>query len=164
MRTFVAIPAFLLLLFIAPTTYACLCEGTTVEKSFKNASAIFTGKFIREEYRKGIKSEFEEMNAGWTGKKLDYEVMVYIFEADQWWKGAGTREVVLITDYTRRSDGTESISDCGLGFKTHTKYLIYAYGEGDNFGTGQCTLTKRISRAAPDLKILNKLAHPVAAK
>lgn len=152
------------LLSAAPAAFACLCEGTTVEKSFKNAAAIFTAKYLRSEYRKGIKSEFEEMNAEWTGKKLDYEVMVYIFVSDRWWKGAGTREVVLMTDYTRRSDGSESISDCGLGFKTDTKYLIYAYGEGDNFGTGQCTLTKRISRAAPDIKILNKLARPVTAK
>jgi hypothetical protein len=135
-----------------------------VQKSFKEASAIFTGNFLRSEYRKGIKSEFEEMNASYTGKKLDYEVLVNIFESDQWWKGAGTREVVLITDRTRRSDGTESVSDCGLGFKPDIKYLIYAYGEGDDFGTGFCTLTKRFEKAAKDISILNKLARPVAAQ
>jgi hypothetical protein len=148
----------------ATVASACLCEGTTVEKSFKNASAIFTGKFIREEYRKGIKSEFEEMNAEFIGKKLDYEVLVYIFEADRWWKGDGTKEVVLISDETRRSDGTSSVSDCGLGYEEGREYLIYAYGEGDDFKSGACSLTKRISRAAPDMKILNKLARPVAAK
>lgn len=104
------------------------------------------------------------MNAGYTGKKLDYEVMVYIFESDLWWKGAGAREVVLMTDETRRSDGTESVSDCGLGFEKDHDYLIYAYGKGDDFGTGFCTLTKRMSRAAKDINTLNKLARPVAAK
>ena len=154
----------LIILFLAPAAFGCLCGGTTVQKSFKEATAIFTGNFIRSEYRKGIKSEFEEMNASYTGKKLDYEVLVYIFETDQWWKGAGTKEIVLITDETRRSDGTGSVSDCGLGFKPDIKYLIYAYGEGDEFGTGFCTLTKKTSNAAKDLRILNKLARSVAAQ
>ena len=161
------VPLILLpvLLFLSlPSVFACLCGGTTVQKSFKEATAIFTGRFIRSEFRKGIKSDFEEMNARDTGKKLDYEVLVYIFESDKWWKGALTREVVLITDETRRSDGTSSVSDCGLGFEKNHDYLIYAYGEGDDFGTGACTLTKRISRAAKDINILNKLARPVAAK
>jgi hypothetical protein len=156
------LPLFILL--VAPASFGCICAGTTVQKSFKEASAILSGKYIRSEYRKGIKSEFEEKQAEFTGKKQDYEVLVYIFEADLWWKGPGTREVVLITDQTRRSDGTESVSDCGLGFRPDIKYLIYAYGEGDDFGTGFCTLTKQMAKAANDLRILTKLARPVPAQ
>lgn len=154
----------LVVLFAASSAFGCLCSGTTVQKSFKEATAIFTGNFIRSEYRKGIKSEFEAQDMEWKGKKVDYEVLVYIFETDQWWKGAGTKEIVLITDQTRRSDGTESVSDCGLGFKPDIKYLVYAFGEGDNFGTNACSLTKRAEKAAKDIGILNKLAKPVAAK
>jgi hypothetical protein len=164
MRTTIFILSMLFVLLTASPAHACLCGGTTVRKSFKEASAIFTGKFLRSEYRKGIKSQFEEMNAGYTGKKLDYEVLVYVFEADKWWKGAGTREVVLISDETRRSDGTGSVSDCGLGFEKGVDYLIYAYGKGDDFGTGACTLTKRVARAQKDISLLGRLARPVAAK
>ena len=164
MRSFKLLFLPLIILFLAPAAFGCVCAGTTVEKSFKEASAIFSGKYIRSEYRKGIKSQFEEMNAQHTGKKLDYEVLVYIFESDLWWKGAGTPEVVLVTDQTRRSDGTGSVSDCGLAFKPDIKYLVYAYGEGDEFGTGFCTLTKKMAAAAPDLRILTKLARPIPAQ
>ena len=58
----------LFVLLTASPAHACLCGGMTVRKSFKEASAIFTEKFLRSEYRKGIKSQFEEMNAGYTGK------------------------------------------------------------------------------------------------
>ena len=164
MRKIIPMLAVVFFLSTASSAYACVCAGTTVQRSFREATAIFTGKYLRSEYRKGIKSHFEEMNAGYTGEKLEYEVLVYIFESDVWWKGPGTREVVLMTDETRRSDGSGSVSDCGLGFEMGRDYLIYAYGEGDEFGTGACSLTKRRSRAAKDINTLNKLARPVAAK
>jgi hypothetical protein len=164
MRKIIPLLSLLFIFSSPPDAFACLCGGTTVQKSFREATAIFTGRLLRSEYRKGIKSEFEEMNTEFTGKKLDYEVLVYVFEADKWWKGAGTREVVLISDETRRSDGTGSVSDCGLAFEKGVDYLIYAYGEGDEFGTGACALTKRVARAAKDFSILGKLARPVAAK
>lgn len=153
-----------LVLVAAPSAFACLCGGTTVEKSFKEATAIFTGKFLRSEYRKGIKNQFREMHFEYSEKRVDYEVLSYVFEADRWWKGTPTRAVVLYTDHTRDPDGSEHISDCDVGFEAGRKYLIYAYGEGDEFGTGACTLTKRISRAAKDINTLNKLARPVATQ
>ena len=164
MRTGKVIFLPLIILLLTPAAFGCLCAGTTVEKSFNEASAILTGKFLREEYRRGVKNELREMEFESAEKRVDYETLVYIFEADKWWKGAGKREVVLYTDQTRDPDGSQHISDCELGFKVGMKYLIYAYGEGDEFGTGACTLTKRISRAAKDISILNKLARPVAAK
>jgi len=151
----------LILLAAAPSVFACVCAGTTVEDSFKEATAIFTGKFLRSEYRKGVKNEFRDMVLEIDGKRVDYEVLSYVFEADKWWKGGPTGEVVLYTDHTRDPDGTEHISDCDVGFEIGREYLIYAYGEGDEFGTSACSLTKRISRAAKDIKALNRLARPI---
>ena len=154
----------ILILLAAPSVFACVCAGTTVEESFKEATAIFTGKFLRSEYRKGVKNQLREVGLENTGKQVDYEVLSYVFETDKWWKGEAKREVVLYTDHTRDADGTQHISDCDVGFEVGREYLIYAYGEGDEFGTGACSLTKRISRAAKDIKALNRLARPVATQ
>lgn len=148
------------MLVLAPgSLFACLCEGTaTVDEEFKTATAVFAGKFIGSEYRKGIKNEMVETHNEISGGKRDYEMLVYKFMAKTWWKGAGTREVILISDHARMSDGSEVISDCGLGFETGREYLIYAFGSGNDFGTGACTRTRRISRARIDINRLNRLA------
>jgi hypothetical protein len=156
---------FLLLgMFVfASPGYACLCAGEpTVEESFKDASAVFTGKFLRAEYRGGIKNELHEIGLEAWGKKGErYEVLVYIFQVDRLWKGAEAYEIVLITDNTRSPDGSESISDCGLGFQTGKEYLIYAYSNGEHISANACSRTMNIKRAASDIKRLNKLAKPV---
>jgi hypothetical protein len=152
----------LALLVFATSGFACLCAGEqTVEGSFKESTAIFTGKFIRSEWCSGIRSELHEIAMNVSGdQKRDYEVLVYVFAVDKWWKGAGTSEVVLISDHVRNKDGTESISDCGLGFEEGKDYLIYAYGQGDNFGTGACSRTRSLKRAKSDIKKLDRLAKP----
>jgi hypothetical protein len=138
----------------AVSTLGCVCDTLPgVETAFREASAVFSARYVGAEYRKGIRNELREMD----GEK-DYEVQVLKFEATSWWKGAGKREVILISDNTRAKDGSETVSDCGLGFEKGRDYLIYAYGKGDDFGTGACTLTKRISRARDDIRRLNKLA------
>ena len=146
----------------AVSSFACLCAGeSTVAQSFKGASAVFVGKFIREEYRSGIKNELHEVGMEAWGKKGEsYEVLVHIFQVDRWWKGAGTYEVVLITDHTRNKDGSESISDCGLGFEPGKEYLVYAHEDGDHISTNACSRTRNIKRAAGDIKRLNRLAKP----
>ena len=155
---------FLLLsVFVFATSgFACVCAGEeTVQSSFKESTAIFAGKMIREEWRSGIRNELHDIAMNISGdQKRDYEVKVYVFAVDTWWKGAGTSEVVLISDHVRSKDGTESISDCGLGFEAGHDYLIFAYGEGDNFGTGVCSRTKSLGRAKADIKKLNRLAKP----
>ena len=143
--------------FSAPA-YACVCAGEeTVAKAFEGATAVFRGKYVGSEYRKGIQSEFMEQHLEWLGKKGWYEVLVHKFDASMWWKGDLSRAVVLISDQTRAADGSETVSDCDLGFEKGTEYLIYAYGEGDNFGTGMCTRTRSIKRAARDIRQLNRI-------
>ena len=102
----------------------------TVQQAFKESTAIFAGRMIAEEYRRGIKNEFAEMDVESRGKNREYEVLVYRFAVTRWYKGdSSTREAILVTDNVRYLDyGTESIPDCGLGFKANEDYLIYAYG------------------------------------
>lgn len=150
------------MLVFSTSGFACLCDGEqTVESSFKESTAIFTGKMIREEWRSGIKNEMHDIAMNISGdQKRDYEVKVYIFAVDKWWKGAGTSEVVLISDQVRNPDGSQTISDCGLGFEAGHDYLIYAYGEGDSFSTGVCSRTRSIQRATADIKRLSRLVKP----
>jgi len=152
----------LVVILLPMPVFACLCAGTqTVNQAYKQSAAIFAGRMIAEEYRKGIKDEFAEQDNQWRGKNRQYEVLVYRFEVTRWYKGDnGTREAVLVTERVRFDDGTESVSDCGLGFTTDIDYLIYAYSYKDNLGTGVCSPTKRLARAQADLVALEKLLKP----
>ena len=142
---------------------ACVCACTqTVQKAYSESYAIFAGRMIAAEYRKGIKNEFAEMDNEWRGKKREYEVLVYRFEVARWYKGDnGSSEAVLVSEVVKFDDGTESVSDCGLGFKEDEEYLIYAYGDKDEIGTGVCSRTKRLSRSQPDITVLEKLSKGI---
>jgi len=54
------------------SAFACLCDGTpTVTEEFKGATAIFSGKYVGGEYRKGIVNEFRRMEEEIDGKKVN---------------------------------------------------------------------------------------------
>ena len=151
--------AFALVLFPV-SVLACVCDGDqTVKQAYKESTAVFAGRFIAEEYRTGIKDQFAEMEAESSGKKREYEVLVYRFVVTRWYKGDNnTSEAILVTDRVRYlDDRSEVVSDCGLGFKTSESYLVYAYGEPDDLSTNACSLTKRLARARADLDVLERL-------
>jgi len=139
------------------SAFACLCSGTpTVAEELKQATAIFSGKYTGAEYRKGIVDEFRKMEEQIDGKKVEYEVLVLKFEAQQWWKGSPAREVILITGVTRAADGMTSIPDCEIAFERGKLYLVYAYGKESELGTDGCSRTARLSKARADLRILGR--------
>ena len=151
--------AFALLLFPV-STFACVCDlDKTVKQAYKESTAVFAGRFIAEEFRTGIKNQFAEMEAESSGKKREYEVLVYRFVVTRWYKGGSdTSESILVTDRVRYlDDRSEVVSDCGLGFKTSEAYLVYAYGEPDDLSTNACSLTNRLARARADLDVLERL-------
>ncbi|MCA1626256.1 MAG: hypothetical protein LC778_21180, partial [Acidobacteria bacterium] len=80
------------------SAFACLCSGTpTVAEELKGATAIFSGKYISAEYRKGIVNEFRRVQEEIDGKKVEYEVLVLKFQVEKWWKGNLSNEVILVT-------------------------------------------------------------------
>jgi hypothetical protein len=148
---------FIFFLINVSSAFACLCDGTpTAEEELKGATAIFSGKYVGGEYKKGIVNQFRQMEEEIDGKKVEYEVLVLRFRAEKWWKGTPYNEVFLVTDQTRTSEGITSVGDCGLGFEKGKRYLIYAYGNEKELGTDACTRTKKIKRAKEDLKQLGK--------
>jgi hypothetical protein len=159
-----AFVAFLIVFcFTSPNSvYACLCDTSTFSEAYKEAPAVFRGKFIGEEYRKGIVNESIEMTFPMGEQRREYEILVYKFQVDEWWKGGLQKEIILVTDRARFSDGGTSVSDCDSGFTKGRRYLIYAYyDEKNNLQTGACTRTARLSRAKNDLRLLGKGKKPI---
>ena len=148
------------LLLLPMPALACVCAGDqTVQQAYKDSGAIFAGRMIAAEWRSGIKNEFAEMDNEWRKTNRKYEVLVYRFEVTRWYKGDnGSTEATLVTEQVKFDDGTESVSDCGLAFKENEDYLIYAYDDKGELGTGVCSRTKRRSRASADLNVLERLS------
>ena len=137
---------------------ACLCDGEdTVKEAFTGASTVFMGRYLGSEYRKGIRSEMMDLHVSAQGTKPEYEILVYRFKVLGRWKGDIGTEVVLISDHARLPDGTEVISDCGLGFTVGREYLVYAYGGKNELASGACSRTRRKARAAKDIAELDRL-------
>jgi hypothetical protein len=152
------LPVCLAVLLLPSSAAACLCDTlATVERAFIESSAVFTGRYIGAEYRKGIKDELVEIAIANDPKKSEYEVLVYKFEVREWWKGGSKSEAFLVTNHARFADGTEMISDCDVGFEKGKNYLIYAYGDEKEYGTGACTRTRRMKRAKADIAALKRL-------
>lgn len=154
---FAAIGVLMVLQF---TQYAsaCVCAGEqSVREAFKASDAIFAGTYIGSEYRSGIKDEFMEMRRRDGEKVNGYKVLVLKFEVKTWWKGAGTREVIIVTGNTRTPDGMESVSDCEVGFETGKTYLVYASTSDGDLYAGACSRTARLSSARGDVVKLNAI-------
>lgn len=148
-----------------PSAFGCVCDGIpTVAEELAGATAIFSGKFIAAEYRKGIVSELRSLGEHSTGEKVDYEVLVLKFQVARWWKGDPVSEVILITDQTRDPDGTEHFLDCDYPFEGGEHYLVYAYGAETKLGTSTCTRTRKLRKARKDLKILGKGRKPETSR
>jgi hypothetical protein len=160
MKILLLLSLVLLVLTFTRPAPACVCDTLdTPKKAFGESVAVFTGKYIGAEYRSGIKNEMVEMQFEYDGKRQDYQVLVQRFEVTDWFKGGTDAETVLVTDQARMADGSESIADCGLGFEVGRSYLIYAYGDTKEYGTGACTRTRRLSRAHADLVVLKRLTR-----
>ena len=146
----------------APAALGCVCEPPPpVAEALKEADAVFSGRLIGAEYRKGIVNRTRQVMEEWEGVKTEYGVLVLKFEAERWWKGGAAREVVLVTEQTRAADGTTSVGSCEYEFAQGERYLVYAYESEGRLQTGICTRTKKLKRAAKDLKALGKGRRPL---
>jgi len=146
----------------AASIFACGCLGITTEKAIKKSSAVFSGKVVGFEYRKGIPNEFMDEQSKETRKKLvDYETLVVKIQVEQWWKGDVPMEIFLLTAETREADGTMTISSCDYFFSKDESYLIFAGGKGNEYRTRACSRTQKLTQAEKDLKILGEGKKPI---
>lgn len=150
------------ILSLSSNVAACVCDTpSTIPVAFKESAAVFKGRYVGGEFKKGIKDEMTELHLETMGQKSDYEMFVLKFEVDEWFKGqkGGEYTVELVTSNARLPDGTETVSDCGLGFEKAKSYLVYAYSDKEgNLSSGACTRTKSVARAGTEMRELRKLA------
>ncbi|MGB7068567.1 MAG: hypothetical protein WBD22_03675 [Pyrinomonadaceae bacterium] len=132
----------------------------SVKYATEHSTAVFAGKVIGFEYRKGIPTESRRKV---EGRQIEYETLVVKFRVERWWKDEGS-EVFLITSYTKNSDGTTTISSCDYEFNEGDTYLVYAYGKKGELRTSFCTRTKLLKKADEDLRILGEGKGPVESK
>ncbi len=159
------------LLLSATKVLACSCFYLPNEKvenavntAFKEATAVFSGKVVGFEYRKGIPNELLESQENYLGKHFDYETMVVKFQVERWWKGEASSVIFLVTSNTKNSDGSTSGTSCDYGFEKDRSYLTYTYGQDSELRTNSCTRTKLLNSAEDDLKILGEGKEPIEEK
>ncbi len=148
------------LIATASPTFACVCAETSFEDTFQEVKAVFSGKVVKAEYKKGIVNELQELEAEQTGKKIEYEVLVLTFEVERWWKGGTSLEVTLVADQTRDANGKVGISTCEFEYIVGERYLIFAWGEKDRLLSGACTPTNKLEKAEKELKLLGEGKEP----
>ena len=144
--------------FGAGSAFGCVCVPNKgdIKKELREAGAVFSGKFVGTEYRKSGDSQVVTSSVETAGEESQAEILVLKFQVENWWKGKGTKEVVLVTDRTKSADGSETISSCDFQFEIGKRYLVYAFSDEKQLKTNVCTRTKEIGKAGKDLKILGK--------
>ena len=101
-----------------------------VENSYKTASAVFSAEVIEISQQPNV-----------------YNVIIKL-KVSKSWKRINSQEIILTTG---RGGG-----DCGYRFEIGKKYLVYAYGERNDLGTGICSRTDLLKNNK-DIKVLDKL-------
>jgi hypothetical protein len=147
-RTLFGLVFLIFLISIGPAL-ACSCGGAPsqtledlVGSAMNTSIAVFEGKVVKFEHRKGIPNDFMETYP--AANRPEYETTLVRFEVSRWWKGDLAREVLLSTAETRNSDGTASFSSCDFHFKEGGKYLVFAYWDklAAMPRTSNCSLTR----------------------
>ena len=95
--------AFVICLFLSATkVLACSClslpnenVNDAIQNAVKGSVAVFSGKVVGFEYRKGIPNEFLEPLKRDSGGQFDYETLVVKFQVERWWKGEASTELFL---------------------------------------------------------------------
>jgi hypothetical protein len=135
-----------------------------VKGEFETASAVFSGKVVGYEFRKGLGTEI--FGAPVTPEEAaEREVRLVRFKVDRWWKIALPAEVLLITEDWRMpaKEGEIPInvwSGCQLPLIEGESYLVYASGPADKLQYRTCSRTAALAKAAADLKVLGKGKRP----
>lgn len=144
----------------ASSALACVCAGTTFDETFGQVKAVFSGKVVKAEYKKGIVNQMEDLFTQETGKKVDYEVLVVTFEVERWWKGGTKAEATLVADEIKLATGKVFTSNCENQYIVGEKYLIFAYADKEQLVSGACTPTNKLDKAKKELELLGEGKEP----
>jgi hypothetical protein len=150
----------LVLGFATARLWACTCAvsptGTPPCQSAWTADAVFTGTVV--DIADGTVVDIADPGPAifrpgtnpsqttFPKKKVQFKITEALagISADQ-------KEIVIETG---RGGG-----DCGYGFQIGSDYIVYAYKSQGALGTGICSPTRPIEKAAEDLKYFHGLAN-----
>lgn len=135
----------IVVLLASPAVNACTCAGNTPPcESFGTADAVFAGTVIGERMsERPKKTDQNEVELDWVPRGVKFSV-------EQAYSGVTGTEIEV---FTGRGGG-----DCGVGFRTGQRYLVYAYRYKDKLTTSICTRTRPFAQATEDLAFLGTLA------
>lgn len=134
-----------------PYNIRCFARRNVPEE-FKQATVIFSGTAIAEEYKE------PKLRNDWESKGS--KRLVVKFEVERWWKGSNEKEVELYTSETKLTDGTTWFMAEDYRFQVGQKYLIYAFGPTEQLRTNVCTRTAKWEEAKEDLQELGEGKMP----
>src|SRR5580765_5147517 len=150
--------------------FACSCVDvsdpemtifTRIAYAMNGATAVFSGKVVGFENRKGMPSEFEHLANGRAGLAIEGETQMVKFQVDRWWKLAVPEMIFLASDVVTMPDGSTMGNSCHFDFKQGESYLMYANGTENLLRPSLCSRSTIIDRASEDLKILGKGNEPI---
>ena len=136
----------------------------TVNNYFKNADAVFSGKVIEIGYRKMTESEISnkaKTNPTFFAGKTGFEILVIKFVIYRWWKGFKEKQIALLTDTLKSSDGYGTTTSCEVGFNVGTEFLVFAKGaDKSHLQTHSCSGTVYLKNRSDFLQILGEGKPP----
>ncbi len=159
-------------LFLSVTEIlACVCSyppdekvEDAVKREVENSSAIFIGKVVGFEWRKGDPRKYGKgLFKDESGNAIEFEMLMVKLKVEKVWKGEASSEIFLATEMVRYTGG-RSMSSCDYGFKEGEIYLVYAVEKEEVLQTHACTRTRPLSRAEEDLQILGEGKDPIEKK
>lgn len=165
---------FILFIFQTQKTFACVCDedSPSVEDSpsldkrvandVKRADAIFSGKIIAVQYREMSKKEISESGISPIdgknifGGKTNLKILTIKIKVNHWWKGYRAREVTLLTNTYKGSNGFTATTSCELDVREKEIMLVFAYGKDlKHLQTSYCS-ARLLKDKSDYLKILGK--------
>lgn len=125
--------------------HACSCAAApSVQEALQRSAAVFSGKVIRIEDKRGV-------------IRSSAEPVAVTFAVANVWKGELRKEMTIRTALSEAS--------CGYGFEQNQEYIVYAAPDANgNLQTNLCSRTKPIRVAADDLAGLGAGQQPDGVK
>jgi len=155
---FTSLAVFAFMFVLSDKARGCECPPSPEKPSPEEASAAW------------VKS-FNGASAIFSGEVVKADILKVKFKVERSWKGSVGKEIVMSTGAKKYEDGAYSISSCDYNFKLGEEYLVYAYPVDPNLHPGspdlqahQCTRTKLLKHAQPDIEMLEQLLAGSLAK
>ena len=141
------LPALALLLLAAGEGVACSCgNGTSTPGSFKSATDVFAARVVEVS---PPKSEITHYADGSVGVSFGTGPGVVTLAVEKSYKGVQGSEVLF--DY--------HFGGCEYPFEMGERYLVYAYLSDGKLRTDKCKRTRKLAKAAADLKYIEGLEN-----